>query len=498
MIGDIPRVRAGWTLERGAALQLVRAVEAVIVIAVPSFVPRAGVLVPMAITYLVIVGIGEVIRRSGLPARRAVWRGWLLLCIDGAFLVTAVVLSGGYKSPLVFCLFLHVMAISLLGGARAGVRFAGWSAALLIGGLVLQHEGVFHVRDFGTTRGVISDAVALGVVAAAVGLCCFVHEQPLRRSREQLAALVDLDAALDRVPHDDEILSTLADHAQDRLGFARAAVLVRDEDGWRFVRSDGRFAHIEDVETDPLVTRAWSTGSPELVQALEGRVLARVLPNAHNVVIAPVSVDDEPVGVVLAECGQGHGARIPTTTVRSLTRSATHAALSLRNARLLADVERLATRDALTGLANRRLFDETLAREFARAERGDRPLALVVLDIDFFKGVNDGHGHQIGDAVLRDIATAIESRTKASDLSARYGGDELVVLLPDCTLDNAVVVAERLRAAAAEAAPLRVTVSAGVAAFPTNALHGEALIAAADAALYVAKANGRNQTVAAT
>src|SRR5439155_430991 len=215
----MPRVRAGWTLERGAALQLVRAVEAVIVIAVPSFVPRAGVLVPMAITYLVIVGIGEVIRRSGLPARRAVWRGWLLLCIDGAFLVT------------------------------------------------------------------------------------------------------------------------LAAHAQDRLGFARAAVLLRDEDGWRFVRSAGRFAHIEDVDTDPLVTRAWSTGSPELVQALEGRVLARVLPNAHNVVIAPVSVDDEPVGVVLAEWGQGHGARIPTTTVRSLTRSATHAALSLRNARLLADVE---------------------------------------------------------------------------------------------------------------------------------------------------------------
>src|SRR5439155_1347859 len=199
----MPRVRAGWTLERGAALQLVRAVEAVIVIAVPSFVPRAGVLVPMAITYLVIVGIGEVIRRSGLPARRAVWRGWLLLCIDGAFLVTAVVLSGGYKSPLVFCLFLHVMAISLLGGARAGVRFAGWSAALLIGALVLQHEGVFHVRDFGTTRGVISDAVALGVVAAAVGLCCFVHEQPLRRS-------------------------------------------------------DDAERHIEDVDTDPLVTRAWS------------------------------------------------------------------------------------------------------------------------------------------------------------------------------------------------------------------------------------------------
>ena len=72
------------------------------------------------------------------------------------------------------------------------------------------------------------------------------------------------------------------------------------------------------------------------------------------------------------------------------------------------------------------------------------------------------------------------------------------MLLPDCTLDNAVVVAERLRAAAAEAAPLRVTVSAGVAAFPTNALHGEALIAAADAALYVAKSNGRDQTVAAT
>jgi diguanylate cyclase (GGDEF)-like protein len=171
-----------------------------------------------------------------------------------------------------------------------------------------------------------------------------------------------------------------------------------------------------------------------------------------------------------------------------------HTALALRNARLLGENERLATRDSLTGLANRRLFDESLQREVARSQRLDTPLSLLVLDVDHFKQVNDTYGHQTGDAVLREVADALASNTKNYDVAARYGGDEFVVLLPGCSRDDAVRVAERVRHGVAHAvgeAP--VTISAGVATVPDNASDAERLMAAADAALYDAKRTGRDR-----
>ena len=161
----------------------------------------------------------------------------------------------------------------------------------------------------------------------------------------------------------------------------------------------------------------------------------------------------------------------------------------------LARTARLATRDPLTGLANRRLFDETLPRELARAARRGQPVALVALDVDEFKHVNDEHGHPVGDAILRRIGQALACRVKASDLAARVGGDEFLVILPDCSLGAATRVAERLRMAASTDSPLPVTLSAGVAAAPQDGWNPAELLGAADAALYAAKAGGRARTV---
>ncbi len=117
-----------------------------------------------------------------------------------------------------------------------------------------------------------------------------------------------------------------------------------------------------------------------------------------------------------------------------------------------------------------------------------------MLDVDHFKQVNDSYGHQTGDAVLREVADALVSNTKNYDVAARYGGDEFVVLLPGCSRDDAVRVAERVRRGIARSvgeAP--VTVSAGVATVPDNAGDAERLMAAADAALYEAKRTGRDR-----
>jgi diguanylate cyclase (GGDEF)-like protein len=167
----------------------------------------------------------------------------------------------------------------------------------------------------------------------------------------------------------------------------------------------------------------------------------------------------------------------------------------------LAGLALASRRDPLTGLANRRAFDEELAREVARAARTGAPLAVVVLDVDRFKAVNDGHGHPAGDGVLREVATRAGAALRRGDLAARIGGEEFALLLPGADLAGAVELAGRVRAAVAArpipagAAALAVTVSLGCAALAPGEAP-EALVARADARLYEAKRAGRDRVVA--
>lgn len=153
--------------------------------------------------------------------------------------------------------------------------------------------------------------------------------------------------------------------------------------------------------------------------------------------------------------------------------------------------------DPLTGLANRRKFDQELARRFAQWKGTGSPLSLVLVDVDNFKSVNDAHGHVAGDAVLQQVAQVLLENVRANDLVARYGGEEFGMILPGTTLDEAKPVAERVRGAIAEHgfqfgdADARVTVSAGLAeAMLTN--DSEVLVTRADTALYSAKDAGRD------
>jgi len=164
-------------------------------------------------------------------------------------------------------------------------------------------------------------------------------------------------------------------------------------------------------------------------------------------------------------------------------------------------LQSLARTDELTGVRNRRGLRSVLEREFLRAERYGGRLALLAIDLDRFKEVNDAHGHAVGDQVLRAVAQAVKGALRQVDVVGRTGGEEFVVVAPETTLEEALVVAERLRAAVAEAqvtapsgARVRVTVSCGVAAHrELQAATADELLAAADAALYRAKALGRDR-----
>jgi diguanylate cyclase (GGDEF)-like protein len=178
-------------------------------------------------------------------------------------------------------------------------------------------------------------------------------------------------------------------------------------------------------------------------------------------------------------------------------RFASHGALALRNAWLLEQVQKMADTDGLTRVANRRTFDNMLAREVSRAARSREDVGLILFDIDHFKSLNDNYGHQTGDEVLRRVAAVLEDSCRDFDTVARYGGEEFAVILPRTSVNDARTVAERfLEAIRGQSAEPRETASAGVASFPVNAVEPQALVAAADEALYESKHTGRDRATA--
>jgi len=172
--------------------------------------------------------------------------------------------------------------------------------------------------------------------------------------------------------------------------------------------------------------------------------------------------------------------------------------VQLRERQAQERIERLAHFDVVTGLPNRALLSDRLAQETARARRSSRGFALLAVDLDGFKAVNDTWGHATGDRVLAEVAERSKACMRASDTIGRIGGDEFLAILPEATADGAVAVADKLREALrqpyASAPGARLGASVGVSLFPAHGQEAEALLRAADQALYRAKREGKNLT----
>jgi diguanylate cyclase (GGDEF)-like protein len=177
--------------------------------------------------------------------------------------------------------------------------------------------------------------------------------------------------------------------------------------------------------------------------------------------------------------------------------SVSQAAPVLANLRNLAIAEIRAATDGLTGLPNKRAVTDTLKRMFAQAASERSPLALLMLDLDHFKQVNDNNGHAVGDQVLANVGTVMRGAMRSHDFAGRNGGEEFAILLPDTEIPVALRIAERVRAAVAEMSlpgtDVPLTVSIGVAGYPEHASTPDRLARLADAALYLAKREGRNR-----
>lgn len=201
---------------------------------------------------------------------------------------------------------------------------------------------------------------------------------------------------------------------------------------------------------------------------------------------------------------EGENRPFPEATVQLARRVGEHLSLALANLELRENLRQQAIRDPLTGLFNRRYLELTLERELSRVRRQNQPLAVIMADVDHFKRFNDTYGHEAGDVLLKTVGQFLQSHVRQEDIPCRFGGEEFVLVLPGTSLETAVQRAEelrqgveKLRVVAQGQALGPITLSLGVAVFPFHGGSPEALLNAADMALYQAKKTGRNRVVAA-
>jgi diguanylate cyclase (GGDEF)-like protein len=496
-------------MERTDHLHALRAALACVVLGAAAFAPvsaagSVGLTAAVTAGYLLVAVMAEwVRRRSGV---RAVWVIGGMLLADGVYLAWATYVGGGGESPLRFLIYLHIMAATLLASYRTGLKLALWHTLLFFAVLYGQAGGFLgggagHVSALpGGER--FESVAAFNVLAlwgVALGTAAFssLVERELRRQKSDLQELASMAADLDRRIKPTEAGDILLERLRRSFGFLRGVVLASPGGQLTVVAHLGASAP-SDVRSgvDSVVEKAWGTRQTLLLRRLDPSTdprLASFLPDANNLLIVPLFAEGHPIGILALESG-GRIGRIPRWTVSMVQQFASHGALALHNAWLLEEVRRMAETDPLTGLANRRVFERALEREIARASRTGHPVSLLMLDADHFKQYNDRFGHRAGDDLLQSLARALVEHSRAFDTVARYGGEEFAVILPECPVDEAQRVAERLRlVSSAVEGRAPVTLSGGVATYPVHGRDGAALIEAADAALYESKRCGRDR-----
>lgn len=196
---------------------------------------------------------------------------------------------------------------------------------------------------------------------------------------------------------------------------------------------------------------------------------------------------------------QGGSQDLAESSLQLVEAVAEQTALALANGRMREVLQTQSIKDPLTGLYNRRFMEETLDREIARARRTSSCLSVIMLDLDHFKSMNDRHGHAAGDNVLRAVSALLLRSLRTTDVACRFGGEELMVILPDCPPEGAILRAEAIRASLEALAlvelgqAFKVTASFGVASTAICGNDSKFLMKAADSALYSAKRSGRNR-----
>jgi len=434
-----------------------------------------------------------------------------LLLLDGVYLAYAMYATGGTQSPMRFLAYLHLVAVSLLASYRTGLKIALWHSLLLFVVLYAQAAQLLPPVDVVAGSAVVFDRMpvlnvtSFWLFALATSLFSAMNERELRQRRADLQSLVDVGARLDDVGDPVHQARIVLEGLAERFGFTRGLLVGASESKVLILAARGA-AEVPTaaVEPDAIVLKAWERREPLPVRRLDAErnpLIDWALPNAQNLLVAPMIADGRPVGAIIVEHRSGRIFGIERRVTSMLGQFAAVAALNLRNAVLLQHVQDLAERDSLTGAANRYTFQTSLERVIKAGQdatsRSATVTAVLFIDLDDFKVVNDTLGHAAGDALLVAVTERISGLVRQGDLVARLGGDEFAILTdddPELTRSRAMAdrLARDLRAPYLIGDdPVTVSASIGIASARELTESASDVVRNADVAMYMAKANGK-------
>jgi diguanylate cyclase (GGDEF)-like protein len=479
---------AGWRLVPFAAVGLV------------SFVVVAlarGMELAAAIPATVVCAVGVAM---------VIWVPWRRLpalapAVPALLFVLAVALvrdaAGGPVAGLGPLFLLPVLWIGLYGTRAQLALVVPGIALAFFTPVVAMGPPTYPASQWGVGVLYLSIALLIGLsVQRLIGRIQTQADEASRRERE-IARVADLARQLSSGGGTRRDVCSAA----TEIGDAEFSMLWEPDGEGRLAATAGDGIEVPKLVLDPSRERsaaltAFRTGSPIFAPdarteaGINERVLALV-PGAVSILFQPVLRHGEPVGVLVVGWRervdhQQHRLRVLIELL------AAEAGIAIERADLLTKLEELADTDELTGLPNRRAWNRELEVALSTAERRKTPLCVALIDVDHFKQLNDQSGHQAGDRLLKSAAAAWRSALRPADVLARPGGDEFTLVLPDCDVDRARMVVERIRAAT----PAGRTCSIGVAQWDRGE-SAEELVARVDDALYAAKQGGRDRVVLA-
>jgi len=429
------------------------------------------------------IGVNVILVRGYSPGKQF---SLSTMSLDILFATTVVYLSNGFSSPFFLALFLAVITNAVRFGATAS-----FVSALVISGLYLFVGGSFTPANFYVDpNATIGKIFLFLVVALATGYMTRELERERRSAVERAAqadSLRELSMTLGGATDIKNVFDVLIDNAVHMTSAQRGRLILSSNEGFTVIASSNRsgdqLTTPEDETMDEhQLSQAASTG--EAVFAADGKAL-----------VIPIVSGDGVTAMASLTQSSGVFTNQDLFAVNALSGSST---VTLANALRYQRSRQEATTDGLTGLANVTEFHRRLDAAFAQRGGQASPLSLLLIDFDHFKSVNDELGHQHGDLVLQMGARIVKDAARAQDLVARYGGDELAVMVADTNGTGAQRLAYRIvdavRAAAVSTTPEHhLTFSVGVASYPEDAFTAAELIEAADQALYLAKREGKDR-----